>query len=79
MSWPCALFLFARARMLTWKTKAEWDVLHSCRALAPLLQTGPGRAHSTEQQARQRDECARGSGRLVPLLFLDVLTLVRLK
>jgi len=34
LAWPGALFLFARARMLTWKTMAEWDVLHSCRALA---------------------------------------------
>jgi hypothetical protein len=69
--------------MLTWKTKAEWDedVLRSCRSLAPLLQAGPGRAHSAEQQARQRDECARWRvGAWVPLLFLDVLiTLVRLK
>jgi len=57
--------------MLTWKTKAEWDVLHSCCALAPLLQSSK---RGSEMNAHD------GVGAWVPLLFLDVLiTLVRLK
>ena len=57
--------------MFTWKTKAEWDVLHSCCALAPLLQSSK---RGSEMNAHD------GVGAWVPLLFLDVLiTLVRLK